>query len=173
LTAVDRVLLVGMMGAGKTTVGRALGLCLNWPYVDNDELLERAVGKDTRRVQEEDGELALRRAESSALTIALTMAGPVVASVAGGVVTQPLDCERLRSGGFVVWLRGSIRTLADRVEGTDRPWVGDDPKRALTELYAGRAHLYESVASLVVDVDELPAERVAENIARALLSREP
>ena len=168
MTPPDRVLLVGMMGAGKTTVGRALGVRLGWPYIDNDELVERAVGKDTRRVQEEDGELALRRAESSALTIALTMAGPVVASVAGGVVTKPLDRDRLRSGGFVVWLRGSIRTLADRVEGTDRPWVGDEPVHALTELYAGRAYLYESVASLIVDVDELPADCLAERIADAL-----
>ncbi|HET7529742.1 MAG TPA: shikimate kinase, partial [Mycobacteriales bacterium] len=73
----DRVLLVGMMGAGKTTVGTALGVVLGWPYLDNDELLERAVGKDTRRVQEEDGERALRRAESAALTMALTVPGPV------------------------------------------------------------------------------------------------
>jgi shikimate kinase len=164
----DRVLLVGLMGSGKTTVGRALGTRLGWPYLDNDELIERAVGKETRRVQEEDGELALRRAESAALTLALTTAGPVVASVAGGVVTRPLDCDRLRSGGFVVWLRGSIPTLAERVEGTDRPWVGDDPVRALRELYAGRANLYESVASLIVDVDELPAESLVDQIAAAL-----
>jgi len=170
VSAVDRVLLVGMMGAGKTTVGRALGLRLGWPYVDNDQLLEQAVGKDTRRVQEEDGELALRRAESAALTIALTMAAPVVASVAGGVVTKPLDCDRLRRGGFVVWLRGSIPTLADRVEGTDRPWLSDDPRRALRELYAGRAYLYESVASLIVDVDDAPADQLAEQIA-AVVSR--
>lgn len=164
----DRVLLVGMMGSGKTTVGRALGVRLNWPYVDNDEMLERAVGKDTRRLQEEDGELALRRAESAALTLALSIAGPLVASVAGGVVTNPLDCDRLRSGGFVVWLRGSIRTLADRVEGTDRPWVGDDPVGELTSLYAGRAYLYQSVASLILDVDDAPADRLADQIAERL-----
>src|SRR5947209_13369742 len=68
---VDRVLLVGMMGAGKTTVGHALSDLLGWPYFDNDQLLARAVGKDTRRVQAEDGEQALRRAESAALDVAL------------------------------------------------------------------------------------------------------
>ena len=168
MSSADRVLLVGMMGAGKTTVGKALGVTLGWPYLDNDELLARAVGKDTRRVQEDDGELALRRAESAALTMALTVPGPVVAGVAAGIVTDPLDCDRLRIGGFVVWLRGSIRTLAARVEGTDRPWLANDPQRALSELYAGRANLYESVATLVVDVDRLPPAQIALRIATAV-----
>src|SRR3954467_14738966 len=149
----DRVLLIGMMGAGKTTIGHALGQLLGWPYYDNDELLARAVGKDTRTVQRQHGEAYLRRAESAAMTIALTDAGPLVAGCAGGLVTDPLARDRLRAGGFVVWLRASIETLAARVAGTDRPWLGKDPHAALTELYAGRADLYESVASLVLDVD--------------------
>lgn len=164
MSSADRILVVGMMGAGKTTVGRAVAARLGWRYYDNDELLQRAVGKDTRAVQEDDGERALRRAESAALTIALTEAGPLVAGVAGGVVTDPLDRARLRDGGFVVWLRASIDTLARRVAGTNRPWLGDDPLAALTTLYAGRADLYASVASFIVDVDDLPVQAVAERI---------
>jgi shikimate kinase len=163
----DRILVVGMMGAGKTTVGRAVAGRLGWRYYDNDELLHRAVGKDTRSVQEDDGEAALRRAESAALTIALTESGPLVAGVAGGVVTDPLDRARLRDGGFVVWLRADVDTLARRVAGTDRPWLGDDPEAAMTHLYAGRADLYASVATLVIDVDALPPEVLAERIVAA------
>jgi shikimate kinase len=164
----DRVLLIGMMGSGKTTVGHALGRLLGWPYYDNDVLLARAVGKDTRQVQEQHGEAYLRRAESAALSIALSDAGPLVAGCAGGLVTDPLDRQRLRTGGFVVWLRATIDTLADRVEGTDRPWLGKDPRAALAELYAGRADLYESVASLVLDVDVLPPDVLAMHIAESL-----
>ena len=164
----DRVLLIGMMGAGKTTVGNATAQLLGWPYYDNDVLLERAVGKDTRRVQQEEGEAFLRRAESAALTMALSEAGPLVAGVAGGVVTDPLDRQRLCGTGFVVWLRASIDTLVDRVEGTDRPWLGKDPRAALTALYAGRADLYRSVASLVLDVDVLPPDALALRIVGAL-----
>src|SRR5205823_4302776 len=103
---------------------------------------------------------ALRRAESAALTVALTHAGPLVAGVAGGVVTDPLDRDRLRLGGFVVWLRARLDTLSGRVADTDRPWLGDEPRVALAALYAGRAPLYESVATLVVDVDVLPPAMV-------------
>jgi shikimate kinase len=162
------------MGAGKTTVGRALADLLGWRYLDNDEQLRRVTGKDTRTVQEEDGEQALRRAESAALTLALTEAGPLVAGVAGGVVCDPLDADRLRAGGFVVWLRADLHTLAARVDGTDRPWLGPDAYVVLRRLYAGRADIYASVATLVVDVDALPAADVALRIAAALLSsREP
>lgn len=168
---VDRILLVGMMGAGKTTVGHALAALTGWPYYDNDDLLLRAVGKDTRQVQEQQGEQALRRAESAALDVALTEAGPLIAGVAGGVVTDPLDRTRLRTGGFVVWLRATIETLAHRVQGTDRPWLGKDPQAALTRLYAGRADLYASVASFIVDVDRLPPEVVAQRIVSAAAAR--
>jgi shikimate kinase len=168
----DRVLLIGMMGAGKTTVGHALAARLGWPYLDNDELLARAVGKDTRAVQQQDGEAALRRAESLALTEALTVAAPVIAGVAGGVVTDATDRDRLRRGGFVVWLRADLDTLIARVRGTDRPWLGEAPEVAMRELYAGRAPLYAEVASLIVDVAGSTPQRSAETIASAF-SREP
>jgi len=164
----DRVLLIGMMAAGKSTVGGLLADRLGWPYYDNDLLLRRASGLDTRALLERRGALALRRAESAALTVALTEAGPLVAGVAAGVVTDPLDRDRLRAGGFVVWLRASVETLAHRAAGTDRPWLGNNPRGALTALYAGRADLYLSVASYVVDVDTLPPALVADRIVAVL-----
>jgi shikimate kinase len=167
-TSYDRVLLIGMMGAGKTTVGHALSNVLGWPYYDNDQLLARAVGKDTRRVQEEDGVLALRRAESAALDVALSAGGPLIAGVAGGVVTDPLDLRRLNRGGFVVWLRADIATLAQRVAGTDRPWLGVSPAVALSRLYAGREALYAAACAFVVDEDQTTPELIALEIAKAL-----
>jgi shikimate kinase len=166
MTGSARILLVGMMGAGKSTVGHVLAGRLGWPYYDNDELLHRATGVDTRALQERKGVHALRRAESAALTIALEDGAPLVAAVAGGVVTDPLDRERLRAGGFVVWLRAELSTLDARVTGTDRPWLGSDPVAAMHRLYAGREPMYLSVADLVVDVDRRDPDAVAEEIVR-------
>ncbi|HEX3825154.1 MAG TPA: shikimate kinase [Mycobacteriales bacterium] len=169
LDRLDRVLLIGMMGAGKTTVGHALSRVLGWPYYDNDELLARAVGKDTRRVQEEDGVLALRRAESAALDVALTEGAPLIAGVAGGIVTNPLDVQRLTSGGFVVWLRADMATLAKRVAGTDRPFLGTTPEAAMSHLYAGRATLYSAASTFIVDEDQTTPELIALEIAGELM----
>jgi shikimate kinase len=134
-----RVLLVGMMGAGKSTVGRELAKLTGWRYLDNDELLERAVGETARRVLDTNGAAALRRAESAALAEGLREEPPVIVSVAGGVVEDPADRNRIRGGGFVVWLRAPIAVLVARVgTGADRPWLQPDPKAALRRLYARR-----------------------------------
>jgi shikimate kinase len=166
----DRVLLIGMMGAGKTTVGRALEKVLGWPYYDNDELLARAVGKDTKRVQEEDGIAALRRAESASLNVALTEGGPLIAGVAGGIVTNPLDLDRLHRSGFVVWLKADLSTLAKRVAGTNRPFLGDSPAVAMRRLYAGREWLYEDGTRMVIDEEQTTPDLMALRIAEAVLA---
>jgi shikimate kinase len=164
----DRVLLLGMMGAGKSTIGRELGTLLGWPYLDNDELVERAAGVPTRRVQESQGMAPLRRAESAALDVALSLGAPLVAGVAGGVVTDPLDVQRLRGSAFTVWLRADIATLVRRVATTDRPWLGTDPATAMRALYAGRASMYAAAADFVVDEDDTTPALLARRIATEL-----
>jgi shikimate kinase len=155
-----RILLVGMMGAGKSTVGHELAKLTGWRYLDNDELLERAVGESARKVLDTRGAASLRRAESAALAEGLREEPPVIASVAGGVVEDRADRDRIRNGGFVVWLRAPIEVLVARVgTGTDRPWLQPDPGAAMRMLYSQREPLYAEVASIVVDVEErTPAE---------------
>ncbi|MDP8992069.1 MAG: shikimate kinase [Actinomycetota bacterium] len=166
-----RVFLVGMMGAGKTTVGRALAEHLGYPYLDSDEQVEKATGKTVAQIFEERGEAAFRAEEKRALAQALTSDGPVVVSVAGGAVLDPENRRRLRQAGLVVWLRASLQTLARRVEGAvHRPLLGDDPRTALTRLYQQRRHLYQEVADLVVDVDHLSPHQVTQHILGHLRS---
>jgi len=112
--------------------------------------------------------VALRRAESAALTVALEEGGPLIAGVAGGIVTDPLDLDRLHRGGFVVWLRADLATLAARVQGTDRPWLGQSPEVAMRLLYAGREWLYAEASTLIIDEEQTTADLIAQRIAAAL-----
>ena len=166
---VPRILLVGMMGAGKTTVGRALAQRYGWPYLDSDEEVRRRTGMTVPQLFAERGEAAFRAEESIVLAEACASPHPVVVSVAGGAVLDPANRALLKASGLVVWLRAALSTLASRVgDGRTRPLLGDDPAAALARLYPQRAPLYEEVASLVVDVDDVPTERVVDRVACAV-----
>ncbi len=163
----SRVLLLGMMATGKTTIGRALAARTGWPYVDNDELLVGATGLTARDLLARNGQPALRTAESAVLTTLLDLPEPLVAGVPGGVVLDAADRARLRHGGHVVWLRAQVATLVERVgQSSDRPWLGDDPAAGLARLAAEREPLYAEVATQVVDVDG----RSPDDIAAAILT---
>ncbi len=159
------VLLVGMMAAGKTTVGRALADRLGWRYVDNDAQVVEDTGCSVTELLEAGGETALRQAESAALGQALTLPRPLVISVAGGAVLDAANRRLMAAEGDVVWLRAAVDTLARRVgSGGGRPWLGADPRDALERLEAVRRPLLASVAGLVLDVDRMSLPQVVEAI---------
>jgi len=165
----DRILLVGMMGAGKTTVGRALAGRLGYTYMDSDHQVEARTGQTVREIFERRGEAAFREDERHALNEALAVDRPLVVSVAGGAVLDPHNRERLRNSGLVVWLKASPETLARRVAGQahetgHRPLLGDAPLEALTRLYRDRAPLYEQLADVVIDVEERTAEQAVQEV---------
>jgi len=163
-----RVVLVGMMGAGKSTIGHAIAQRTGWRYVDNDEVVAMMVGISTRELLEQRGEAAMRAAEFAAVDKVLAMEPPVIAGAAAGVVLDEAVAARLHAGAYVVYLRAQPETLVKRVTGTDRPWLGDDPAAAIHALYVGREPLYEKLAHLVVDVDDTQPDEVAERILQAL-----
>ncbi len=166
---VERVLLVGMMGAGKTTVGRALGQRLGWPYLDSDEEVRRRTGCTVPELFAQRGEPAFRAEESIVLAEACATAHPVVVSVAGGAVLAEGNRRLMAGAGLVVWLRASLATLTQRVgDGRTRPLLGDEPGLALARLYPERAALYQALAELVVDVDGVPVGRIVDRIAGAV-----
>jgi shikimate kinase len=165
----ERVLLVGMMGSGKTTVGRLLATRLGWPHFDSDEMISRSTGKTVQEIFEERGEAAFRAEEARVLAEAATSDGPAVVSVAGGAVLAAENRKVMRRAGPVVWLRAEVTTLIDRVgHGRGRPLLADDPAAALRRLDGERRPLYAEVADVVVDVDNLEAGEVVELILAGL-----
>lgn len=163
----QRIVLIGMMGAGKTTIGLAISQRTGWPYIDNDEIVEQISGMPTRDLLQQRGEAAMREAEFAAVDKVLAMETPVVAGAAAGVVLNDEVSARLHAGAFVVYLRATVETLVSRVQGTYRPWLGADPEDAMRKLYEGREPKYEALAHFIVDVDDGVPDQVAQQIVAA------
>jgi shikimate kinase len=164
---VNRILLVGMMGAGKSTVGLLLADRLGWAYADSDADVVARSGMAVPELFARRGEAAFRAMESEVLAQALASDEPSVVSVAGGAVLDPENRRLIREGGTVVWLRARPETLAARVgDGDGRPLLaGDDGTAAVVRrLEAERRPWYEEVADTVIDVDDLAPDEVVERI---------
>ena len=162
------ILLVGMMGAGKTTTGKLVARRLGWNYKDSDADVEAATGLTVPELFTRDGEPAFRAAEASVLTEACADESPTVISVAGGAVLSAENRRLIRSSGTVVWLRARPETLAARVgDGAGRPLLGNDPAEAMARLFEERAPYYAEVADAVIDVEGLTLEAVADRVMAA------
>src|SRR4051812_17412505 len=141
------VVLIGMMGAGKTTLGRRLARRLSRPFIDSDQQIEARTGRTVREIFESDGEAAFRALETEALADALATSSPSVVAAAGGTVLSEVNRERMRSLGTVVWLRAAPSELAQRVRnGAHRPLLAADPEATLRRLDEQRGELYAELA---------------------------
>ena len=164
------VVLVGMMGAGKTSVGELLAKRLDRPFFDVDAWIEDEEGLSVATLFETRGEAAFRDLEARVLPSFLANPVACVLSVGGGAVTDERSRKALTGAGHVVWLRALDATLAGRVgSGSDRPLLaGGDVAAVLTRLSAVRAPLYTEVADVIVDVDDLSPEEVVDQIVGGL-----
>ncbi len=162
------LVLVGMMGAGKSTVGRILSERLGRPLVDTDQRIEASTGKTVRQIFADEGEPAFRALETQVLRESLDQDDPSVIAAAGGVVLDPENRRLLvESEARVVWLRADTALLVERVRnGAHRPLLDEDPATVLQRMAETRGDLYREVADLIVTVDGRPANEVAEAVLR-------
>jgi shikimate kinase len=170
VSSARHVVVVGTMGAGKTTVGQLLAHRLDHPFVDSDERITEARGATAAELADEEGIDAVHRLEAAVLLEALDEAAPSIVAAAASVVTDRSARARLRRDDVtVVWLRGRPETLAARVEpGDHRPLLAEDPEAVLARLDAERTPLYEEVADVTVDVDGRTPRQIAAEVELGL-----
>jgi shikimate kinase len=157
------VVLVGAMGAGKTTVGRLVADALDVEFLDTDEVIERTAGKAVSEIFVDDGEPHFRDLERTAVAEALAAHEGVLA-LGGGAVLDPATRDLL-AGHRVVFLRVGLSDAAQRVGlGVSRPLLLGNVRGRIKQLLDERAPVYESVAQHVVETDGLSAAEVADRV---------
>lgn len=166
------VYLVGMMGSGKTTSGRALAKLLALPFVDLDDRIVERAGHSVNDIFKTEGESYFRNMETELLNQVAEKANQVVAT-GGGIVVDPPNRERMRSTGLVIYLKTSLDILWERVkEKKDRPLLqSSDPKKSLADLFYKRTPLYESSSDKVFLTDRKSPEAVALEIYKTCFEK--
>jgi len=171
---VRNLILVGPMGAGKSTIGRLLAKELRLPFKDSDKEIEQRTGADIPWIFDVEGEQGFRDREQSMLE-ELCLADGVVVATGGGAVLRPANREALRGGGRVVYLHTSVEQQIDRTSrDRNRPLLRTaDPGRVLRDLMAIRDPLYREIADIIIETDERPPRMVVQEILERLQALPP
>ncbi|TNE67543.1 MAG: shikimate kinase [Alphaproteobacteria bacterium] len=166
------IVLVGLMGAGKTTVGRRLARRLRLPFVDSDQEIEKAAGMSVAEIFENFGESEFRSGERRVISRLLD-GNPQVVATGGGAFVNNETRALIKERGLSVWLDADIETLVERTSRRDtRPLLKQgDPKAILTRLANERAPFYAE-ADLKVTSSAGPHDNVVGSVIDALLAYE-
>ncbi|MBB5193171.1 shikimate kinase [Silvimonas terrae] len=161
--------LVGLMGAGKTTVGRALARATGKTFYDSDHEIEARTGVRIPTIFELEGETGFRGREHDVIAELVAMKDIVLAT-GGGAVLNPENRANLRRGGFVIYLRASVDDLYLRTaHDKNRPLLQTaNPKQRLAELFEARDPLYREVADLVVDTSRQTVQHLTHQLLQQL-----
>lgn len=158
-----------MMGAGKSTVGKALARQLGWEFVDTDHVIEQATGVSIPTIFEIEGEEGFRKRESQTLASLISKPQCVLAT-GGGIVLNEDNRKLLRRLGDVVYLKANVQDLVERTKlDKNRPLLqAPNPEQKLEELLKARKSLYQDCADLVIETGRQPVNQIVHKICKAL-----
>jgi len=161
----ENIYLVGLMGAGKTTIGRQLARALKLPFYDSDKAIEESTGVDIPTIFEFEGEEGFRDREQKMLQQLTKMDGIVLAT-GGGAVLREENRQLLKENGFIVYLQCSVDRILERTRrDTQRPLLNtDNPRERIETLFAQREPLYLSCADYKIDTGVLQSKVVVNHI---------
>jgi shikimate kinase len=163
------IVLVGLMGCGKSSVGRRLASILELPFVDADDEIEKAAGKTIPEIFEAHGEAYFRDGERRVIA-RLLKSGPQVLATGGGAFMSQETRDRIRDDGISVWLKAELHILMRRVIRRDnRPLLKTvDPEARMRALMADRYPVYAE-ADVTVESREVPHDVIVDEVVRALM----
>lgn len=165
----ENIILIGLMGSGKSTVGRIVAHKLGFQFVDTDHVITDQARCSIPEIFAREGEAGFRKRESAVLRQLLGCKHTVIAT-GGGIITQPVNLPLLKHLGFITWLEASTERLARRTaSNNDRPLLrGEEPPIVkLHRLIEERAPLYKSLADLRIHTDELSQQESAYGVAES------
>ncbi|PYC23644.1 shikimate kinase AroK [Pseudomonas alcaligenes] len=170
----QNVILVGPMGAGKSTIGRLLAKELRLQFKDSDKEIEQRTGADIPWIFDVEGEQGFREREQ-AMVAELCELGGVVIATGGGVVLRAENRQALRSGGRVVYLHASVEQQLERTSrDRNRPLLRNaEPGKVLRNLMEIRDPLYREIADVIIETDERPPRLVVQEIVERLSALPP
>lgn len=169
---IENIVLVGPMGAGKSTVGRQLASRLSFQFVDTDHIIEEKSGADIPWIFDVEGEAGFRLRETSTLDGLMQVSRHVIAT-GGGIVVTPENHPRLSRLGLVVYLTASVNQLLNRTKkDKKRPLLQvANPRARMLELLESRDPLYRSLADVVLVTDGRSSKWVVQQICQLLEGR--
>jgi shikimate kinase len=163
----QNIILVGFMGCGKSTIGREIGLQLNYSLVDTDCLIEESVGSTITKIFSEHGEEHFRELETDLLSqIHATACTHQIISTGGGLPVREQNRTWLKKLGYVVWLQASADTVMERTRKSNhRPLLNtENPRQMVERMLAERDPIYAEVADLVINTDDLEISEAVHGI---------
>jgi shikimate kinase len=163
--------LIGFMGSGKTTVGKALAGKINWNFVDTDSIIEERAGKPIHRIFSENSEKWFRELETEVVGEVCELESTVI-SFGGGVLLNPSNTKMITENTIVVLLSVSIDTVVARTSSNHtRPLLkmeGNLRRERIISLFYQREEQYWSVADIVLDTDNLSVDKIVVEISRRM-----
>ncbi len=163
------LILVGPMGAGKSTIGRLLAKELHLPFKDSDKEIEVRTGADIPWIFDVEGEQGFREREQAVL-FDLCQEDGLVLATGGGAVLRQANREALRAGGRVIYLHTSVEQQLERTaRDRNRPLLRTaNPEQVLRDLMATRDPLYREIADVIIETDQRPPRMVVQEVLSRL-----
>jgi shikimate kinase len=163
------IVLVGLMGSGKTTIGKLLAKRLGRPFRDSDTGIEERTGRTVRELQEELGDERMHEIEAEELLETLRAEPCVIGAAASTIESDACRAALREPGVAVVWLRGQPELLASRFDSSrHRPRFGSDVEAFLRDQASRRHPLFESIEPITIDIDDRDPSEIVEEILQRL-----